>query len=73
MSISNPGWVHCLDVLRHAPQDSFDHRLGDELAATDADGALARLIEIVTEDPRGHEYEVAARMLHHLMTPEVVS
>lgn len=72
MSITSPGWARCLDVLRHAPEDSFEHRLGDELAAADRDQAFAVLITIVDEDPYGTtEYGVACHMLRHLAESEV--
>ncbi|WP_280393124.1 hypothetical protein [Nocardia wallacei] len=66
MPITSPGWARCLDVLRRAPEDSFEHRLGDELAAADRDQALAVLVTIIDEDPYGTtEYSTAAHMLRH--------
>ncbi|WP_280320165.1 hypothetical protein [Nocardia wallacei] len=74
MSTHTAGWVRCLDVLRHAPEDSFEHRLGDQLAAATDDEALTTLIEIVTEDPCGTpESEVACHMLRHLAESEATS
>ena len=72
MSVKSAGWSHCLDVLCHAPRDSFDWRLGADLSEANTDDqALDVLIPIVTEDPAGsHEYVVAGHMLRHL-TEEV--
>ncbi|MFI7191414.1 hypothetical protein ACIBQ0_16905 [Nocardia nova] len=66
MSVTNPGWQRCLQQLREAPADSFDHRFGDALAAADEDKAFGLLVDVITEDPYGtHEYEVATHMLRH--------
>jgi hypothetical protein len=68
MSVHNVEWTHCLHLLREAPANSFERRLGMQLAHIGDDRALTLLIEIVTENPCGTtEYVVAAHLLHHLV------
>ena len=66
MSVHTAAWLHCLDVLRHCPATSFDHRLGDALAAADDESALTLLVDIIDRDAGTPEYAVAARLVHHL-------
>lgn len=68
MSTKSVGWRHCLDVLQHTDNTTFEHRLADQLAAVNDDQALTLLVDIITEDPPGsHETVVAGHMLHHLV------
>jgi hypothetical protein len=73
MSTTSTPWRKALGILLHEPAGSFQHRLGDELAVADEDGALTRLVQIITEDPSGTtEYVTAGCMLHALYAPEVL-
>jgi hypothetical protein len=64
-------WEHCATVLHHAPDGTFDHWLGDQLLAADAEQALALLVDIIVDDPpTSHEYSVAAHMICHLSGAE---
>lgn len=65
-------WPRCVSALQQHPHDTFDHRLGNTLAASDESQSFAVLVDIIIEDPpTTHEYAVAAEMLSHFTgTPQ---
>lgn len=74
MSITSAPWRKAIGDLRHEPEGSFRHWLGDALAAADDDQALTLLVEIVVEDPCDTpEYKIAAEMIHHLFESEAAA
>lgn len=67
MSTTSPGYVHQLDVLRHCPPTTFEHRLAQDLEGADDDTALDILLAILLSDPAGsHECHVAGGLLREL-------